>query len=121
MLLSNGFVVISLLWASFLALAIDRKLHKAAICLMVAAVLTLFGVIHSPFSNARLFLPGFGGSAWFGPADLWLTDPVMLNQTGNLALAYIVTAMILWAWHLYLVKSQQAEMPEEFRDVGEGV
>jgi adenine/guanine/hypoxanthine permease len=121
MLLSNGFVVISLLWASFLALAIDRKLQKAAICLMVAAVLTLFGVIHSPFPNARLFLPGFGGSAWFGPTDLWLTDPVMLNQTGSLALAYVVTAMILWAWHLYLVKSQQAEMPEEFRDAGEGV
>lgn len=121
MLLSNGFIIISLLWSSCLALAIDRKLHKAAICLMVAAVFTLFGVIHSPFSNARLFLPGFGGQAWFGPADLWLTDPKMLEQSGSLALAYIVTATILWGWHMYLVRSEQTELPEDFRDAGEGV
>jgi hypothetical protein len=121
MLLSNGFIVVSLLWSSCLALAIDRKLHKAAICLMVAAVFTLFGVIHSPFSNARLFLPGYGGQAWFGPAELWLTDSKMLEQSGSLVLAYIVTAGILWGWHMYLMHSQQTELPKEFLDAGEGV
>lgn len=121
MLLSNGFLIISLLWSSCLALAIDRKLHKASICLIVAAVLTLFGVIHSPFSDARLFLPGFGGKAWFGSSDLWLTDPKMLEQSGSFALAYIVTAALLWGWHLYLMRSEQTELPEEFRDAGEGV
>lgn len=121
MLLSNGFIVVSLLWSSCLALAIDRKLHKAAICLMVAAVFTLFGVIHSPFSNARLFLPGYGGQAWFGPAELWLTDSKMLEQSGSLVLAYILTAGILWGWHMYLMHSQQTELPEEFLDAGEGV
>lgn len=121
MLLSNGFLIISLLWSSCLALAIDRKLHKAAICLIVAAVLTLFGVIHSPFSDARLFLPGFGGKAWFGSSDLWLTDPKMLEQSGSFALAYIVTAALLWGWHLYLIRSEQTELPDDLRDVGEGV
>jgi adenine/guanine/hypoxanthine permease len=121
MLLSNGFLIISLLWSSCLALAIDRKLHKAAICLIVAAFLTLFGVIHSPFSDARLFLPGFGGKAWFGSSDLWLTDPKMLEQSGSFALAYIVTAALLWGWHLYLIRSEQTELPDDLRDVGEGI
>jgi AGZA family xanthine/uracil permease-like MFS transporter len=121
MLLSNGFLIVSLLWSSCLALAIDRKLHKAAICMMVAAIFTLFGIIHSPFPSARLFLPGFGGNAWFGPSELWLTDAKMLEQSGSFALAYIVTATLLWVWHLYLMASDQAELPEDFRDAGEGV
>lgn len=121
MLLSNGFLIVSLLWSSCLALAIDRKLHKAAICLIVAACLTLFGVIHSPFPDARLFLPGFGGQAWFGPSNLWLTDAKMLEQSGSFALAYIVTAALLWSWQMYLTKSAQTEIPEDLRDAGEGI
>ncbi len=121
MLLSNGFLVVSLLWASCLALSIDRNLKGAAVCLIVAAGLTLFGVIHSPYTDARLFLPGFGGKIWFGPESLWLTDAKMLAQTTNLTLAYVVTALILWAWHLYLVSTEQTSLPEEFRDAGDGV
>lgn len=121
LLLSNGFLIVSLLWSSCLALAIDRKLDKAAICMGVAAFLTFFGVIHSPYSNARLFLPGYGGKAWFGSSDLWMTDAKMLEQSGNLVWAYIVTAVLLFGWHKYLVRSAQDKMPDEFIEAGEGV
>jgi AGZA family xanthine/uracil permease-like MFS transporter len=57
LLLSNGFVVSSLLWGGGLAEIIDRRLLRAALFFGAAAALTLFGVIHSPFDDGRLFLP----------------------------------------------------------------
>ncbi|MBZ5514734.1 MAG: hypothetical protein LAN62_07795 [Acidobacteriia bacterium] len=55
--LSNGFILTSLLWASALACIIDKKLNKAAIFMGVAAFFSLFGIIHSPYDNGKLFLP----------------------------------------------------------------
>ena len=46
--LANGFIVTSLLWASALAALLDRRLLRAAAYLGVAAVCSLFGIIHSP-------------------------------------------------------------------------
>jgi AGZA family xanthine/uracil permease-like MFS transporter len=57
LLLSNGFVVSSLLWGGGLAEIIDRRLLRAAIFFGTAGALTLFGVIHSPFDDGRLFFP----------------------------------------------------------------
>jgi len=121
LLLSNGFILVSLLWASFLALAIDRKLKGAALCLLVAAILTLFGIIHSPFSDSRLFLPGLGGRAWFGPTDLWLVDAEKLKYTESFVLAYLFSAMLLWGWHLFLTKTNQTAIPDEFLEESERV
>lgn len=56
-ILSNGFIVTSLLWASGLAAIIDRRLLVAAGYFAVAAVCCLFGVIHSPFPGSPLSLP----------------------------------------------------------------
>src|SRR5579884_4238424 len=55
--LSNGFVVSSLLWGGGLAEIIDRQLLRAALFFGVSGALTLFGVIHSPFEDGRLFFP----------------------------------------------------------------
>lgn len=55
--LSNGFVVSSLLWGGALAEIIDRRLRRAALFFGVAGALALFGVIHSPFEDGRLFFP----------------------------------------------------------------
>jgi AGZA family xanthine/uracil permease-like MFS transporter len=57
LVLGNGFIITSLLWGSALAMIIDKRLRAAALYLGSAALLTLFGVIHSPFENGRLFLP----------------------------------------------------------------
>ena len=61
-LMANGFVITSLLWGAALALIIDRKLRSAAGFLGVAALLSLFGIVHSPFDDGRLFFPWDAGS-----------------------------------------------------------
>jgi len=55
--LSNGFIVSSLLWGGALAEIIDRRLLRAALFFGAAGALALFGVIHSPFDDGRLFFP----------------------------------------------------------------
>jgi len=56
-LIANGFIISSLLWGSVLVLIIDRRLKRAAGFLGLAALLSLFGVIHSPFPDGQLFFP----------------------------------------------------------------
>ncbi|NBP89493.1 MAG: permease, partial [Planctomycetia bacterium] len=50
-LLASGFILTSLLWAGLTAALIDRRLGRAACWCFIAAGLTLFGVIHSPFPD----------------------------------------------------------------------
>jgi AGZA family xanthine/uracil permease-like MFS transporter len=61
LLLGNGFIVTALVWAGSLAFIIDGLLFRAAALMMAGGVASLFGVMHSPYENGRLFLP-------------WLTD-----------------------------------------------
>lgn len=61
-LMANGFVISSLLWGAALALIIDKQLRRAAVFLGIAGALSLFGIIHSPFDNGRLFFPWDAGS-----------------------------------------------------------
>ncbi|MEZ6119014.1 MAG: permease [Pirellulaceae bacterium] len=56
-MLSSGFIVTSLLWASSTAAILDRKLSVASIYLAVASFATLFGIIHSPLPGSAAFLP----------------------------------------------------------------
>lgn len=55
--LSGGFILTSLLWASTLASLIDRRLIRAACFLAIAGMLSLFGVIHSPAPQGELIVP----------------------------------------------------------------
>jgi AGZA family xanthine/uracil permease-like MFS transporter len=55
--LSNGFIVTSLLWGAALAALLDGRLRLTATYLVAAGVCSLFGVIHSPLSDARIALP----------------------------------------------------------------
>ena len=61
-LLSAGFIVTSLLWAGMVVSLIDRKILSAAGWCLAAAACTLCGIMHSPFSDGRLFLPWDIGS-----------------------------------------------------------
>ncbi len=56
-LLGNGFIVTALVWAGALAFIIDGRLRHAAALMAVGGVAALFGVMHSPFENGRLFVP----------------------------------------------------------------
>jgi AGZA family xanthine/uracil permease-like MFS transporter len=44
----SGAIITSILWASVVAFIIDRRLDKAALGFLVAALLAFFGFIHSP-------------------------------------------------------------------------
>jgi len=83
--LANGFVLTSLLWGSWLAALIDRRLRLASVYCAAAGVFALFGIIHSPLAGSPIFLP------WQLSDELWRV-PVMF------AAGYLVVAGMLVAW-----------------------
>jgi AGZA family xanthine/uracil permease-like MFS transporter len=56
-LLGNGFIVSALLWGAATAELIDRRYLRSACFLLCGAVLSLFGVIHSPAARGTFVLP----------------------------------------------------------------
>jgi AGZA family xanthine/uracil permease-like MFS transporter len=55
--LGNGFIITAMLWTSAVAAMIDARLRRAVAFLLVAAVLTAFGVIHSVHPQGGIYLP----------------------------------------------------------------
>jgi AGZA family xanthine/uracil permease-like MFS transporter len=55
--LGNGFIITSMIWASFLAALVDSRTGVAVASLLAGAALTLFGVIHSVEPSGGLYLP----------------------------------------------------------------
>ncbi|MCU0716216.1 MAG: permease [Pirellula sp.] len=97
LMLKNGFVLTSLLWASILAMAIDRRMNAACAFTLLAMVGTLFGFIHSPVASNAIFLPWgeTGSSAWSIPAEL-------LQRVWVMAIGYGLVAALFFGWGLYL-------------------
>jgi AGZA family xanthine/uracil permease-like MFS transporter len=56
-ILGNGFIITSMVWASFIVALIDRRPRKAAAILLAGAALTAFGVIHSVDPLGTIYLP----------------------------------------------------------------
>jgi AGZA family xanthine/uracil permease-like MFS transporter len=57
LVLGNGFILTALVWGSAVVAIIDRRLPVAAAVLAIAAVATLFGLIHSPLPGGAVFWP----------------------------------------------------------------
>jgi AGZA family xanthine/uracil permease-like MFS transporter len=55
--LGNGFVVTSLLWGAAFAYVLDHKPGISAIYLLIGALFSLCGVIHSPLPSGAIFSP----------------------------------------------------------------
>jgi AGZA family xanthine/uracil permease-like MFS transporter len=53
----GGFIVTSLIWATALAKMIDGRMKPAAIVLLLAAVLSLFGIMHSGLPSSPVLPP----------------------------------------------------------------
>ncbi|MFQ5508958.1 MAG: MFS transporter [Leptospirillia bacterium] len=62
LVMANGFILTALIWSTLLAFIIDRRFRIAAVFAAIGAGLSLVGLIHSPFDDGRLFLPGASGS-----------------------------------------------------------
>lgn len=56
-ILSNGFIITSVLWATTLAHLIDGKTRPAVASLMLAALFSWFGIIHSPLPDSPIAPP----------------------------------------------------------------
>ncbi len=102
-LLANGFLLTGLIWSSGLAMAIDRRMTRAAMFFAVAGLMTLFGVIHSPLDSNAVFLP----FEFPGLNKAWVLDSSLHRSMWNFAIAYFSTAALLVAWGVYLEKTGQ--------------
>ena len=102
-LLKQGFILTSLLWASMMAMAIDRKMMNAALFAAIAGCFTLFGLIHSPMPNNALFLP----MGLPGLSDAWILPSGMRSTMWNLALGYFATSGLFLFWGRYLQSTGQ--------------
>jgi AGZA family xanthine/uracil permease-like MFS transporter len=56
-ILGNGFIITSMLWASFVVALVDQRPRHAAAVLLLGAGLTLFGIIHSVDPSGSIYLP----------------------------------------------------------------
>ncbi|MHC5539932.1 permease, partial [Singulisphaera rosea] len=56
-ILSGGFILTSLIWATTLAHLIDGKIRPAAASMLLAAVFAWFGIIHSPVASGPIVTP----------------------------------------------------------------
>jgi adenine/guanine/hypoxanthine permease len=54
----GGFIITSLLWGAALAHMIDGRLRPLILTLLLAAVFSWFGVIHSPLPSSPIMSPG---------------------------------------------------------------
>jgi len=54
----GGFIVTSLLWSTALAHLIDGRVRPVVATLLLAAVFSLFGIIHSPLPSSPIMTPG---------------------------------------------------------------
>jgi AGZA family xanthine/uracil permease-like MFS transporter len=62
-LLGNGFIITAVIWGAATADLIDRRFVRSALAFGAAAVLCLFGVIHSSSPTGTVFLPWPAGSS----------------------------------------------------------
>ena len=82
--LANGFILIGMLWGGFVAEMTAHRFGKACSYLLICALLTFFGVIHSPDINGAMTLP-------------WRETGIMRSVPYQLTAAYIITAICIYA------------------------
>lgn len=56
-ILSNGFIVTALIWGAAMVSLIEENLSRTSVFLLLGALFSLFGLMHSPFTHGELFLP----------------------------------------------------------------
>ena len=101
-LLASGFIITSLVWAGMTAALIDRKMIQAAAWCTSAATLTLFGIIHSPFADGRMFFP-------------WAIGALPPESNGRspfeLMTAYLLLTITFIGWGVWYARQQNHSSP----------
>lgn len=104
-MLSNGFIVTSLMWSSALAALIDRRLWLAALFFLLSAGFTLFGVMHSPLAGGPMFFPS-------------RLSPEMFAHVAQYSCGYLLVAVMLVVWGAWLGKPK-GPLPGEALPLGD--
>jgi adenine/guanine/hypoxanthine permease len=88
-LLSNGFIITAILWGAATADLIDRRFRSGALYLVIGAVFSLFGIVHSPLPDGSLVAPWRMSTAvpWHLAAG-YLIAAVVVGGAGFLAKAH---------------------------------
>lgn len=101
-MLANGFIITSLLWASGLAMLIDRRWNAATTVFAICGLLTLFGVMHSPLPDGSMFWP-------------WgIQDHNLSRLVYEYAAGYLVVAVLTFAFGQWVAK--KGDHAEEFSE-----
>ncbi|MFO0878478.1 MAG: hypothetical protein U0840_14155 [Gemmataceae bacterium] len=90
-ILANGFLITGLLWAAALVMILDGRMRAAAAYLLVAALLTFFGIIHSPLGDEMIDLP------WnvMARVDVAFTAAIRYQTPYHWSLTYVLMALLL--------------------------
>ena len=100
-MLANGFIITSLLWASGLAMLIDRRWKASTLIFGLCGILTLFGVMHSPLPDGSMFWP-------------WqIGDTVLQRLTWEYAAGYLVVAVLIYFLGHWSSKDQRVAGDDE--------
>ena len=87
--LSQGALLISMIWAATLALMLDRRFLQAAAWLVAAAVLSCFGLIHA-----------------FRITNQGVENVIGFLAAPEFAVSYLAGAAFLVAFHFYAARSR---------------
>jgi AGZA family xanthine/uracil permease-like MFS transporter len=82
LMLGNGFVITSMVWVALLVWIIDRRFLACLVLCAAASLMTLVGLMHSPFADGRLFWP-----------DAATPSAVFALATGYLLLGLVCLAL----------------------------
>lgn len=80
--LGNGFIITAMIWSTALVAMIDHRFRRAAVVLLIGAVLTLFGFIHSVDPRGSIYWP-------------WMLDGLRRAIAWQFAGAYVALAVLL--------------------------
>ena len=106
--LASGFVVTSLLWASSLAAILDGRLVRAAGYLAIAAVCSLFGIIHSPLQPSAISLP----QTVYAQMSVSTSPAVLYQSPYHWAAAYGLAAAMLVVLAIVDGRSEDAPLDQ---------
>jgi len=80
--LGNGFILTAMLWGGFVAALIDRKLKQTVVYLLILAIFTFFGIIHSAMPDGNMYFP-------------WTLNIMARMIPYQFSLAYVVLAAVI--------------------------
>lgn len=82
--LGNGFILTAMLWGAIVAKLIDHQIRQAAVYVLICAIFTYFGLIHSALPDGNMYLP-------------WNLAPHFQRIPNQFSIAYLAVAGLFTA------------------------